>query len=244
MWTREELKTKAKAVLKTNYWQAFIVALVVFLLGAEGGGGGNGASNHQDDYYMYTDMSALLKPLLIGLGVALIFICIRIFIGYMLEVGGRKFFIRAAQGESKMEYLGYVFKEKGYWDVFKTMIYRDVLIFLWSLLLIIPGIIKGYAYRMVPYILADNPNIGYKRAVELSNAMTMGQKWEIWVLDLSFIGWYILGAIALGVGILFVNPYSYATSAELYLKLREEALSKGLCSYEELNLQPEVIDKE
>lgn len=239
MWTREELKTKAKAVLSTNYWQAFLVALVIFLLGAEGSSGSSGG--RQDDAYIYQDMGDALKYLLIGLGVTLIFICIRIFVGYMLEVGGRKFFIRAAQGESKMGYLGYVFKEKRYWDVFKTMIYRDVLIFLWTLLLIIPGIIKGYAYRMVPYILADNPNIGYKRAVELSNAMTMGQKWDIWVLDLSFIGWYLLGAIALGVGILFVNPYSYATSAELYLKLREEALSKGLCSYEELNLQPEVI---
>lgn len=116
------------------------------------------------------------------------------------------------------------------------MLYKSVLIILWTLLLIIPGIIKSYAYRMVPYILADNPEISHKRAIEISNAMTYGQKFDIFVLDLSFIGWYILGALALGIGVLFVNPYVNATEAELYLVLRQEAIDTGICSQEELNI--------
>lgn len=236
MWTRADLKEKAKAVLKTNYWQAFVVALVIFLLGADGSSGGSSSGSSRYNLNMNNPYWESGRVVGVALGVALIFIVIRLFVGYMLEVGGRKFFIRAAEGESQMNYLGYVFKSGTYWDVFKAMLYRGVLVFLWTLLLIIPGIIKGYAYSMVPYILADNPNMSPKRAVELSNQMTMGQKMDMWILDLSFIGWYILGAIALGIGVLFVNPYNYATKAELYKILREEALKKGYCTYEELNM--------
>lgn len=116
------------------------------------------------------------------------------------------------------------------------MLWRAFLNFLWYLLLIIPGIVKSYAYRMVPYILADNPNIGYERAVELSMKMTDGHKFNIWVLDLSFIGWYLLGILALFIGILFVMPYVNATNAELYLVLRQNALDNRICSYEELQI--------
>ncbi|MNI95549.1 hypothetical protein D3C73_1538330 [compost metagenome] len=66
--------------------------------------------------------------------------------------------------------------------------------------------------------------------------MTRGHKLDMFVLDLSFIGWYLLGILALGVGVLFVNPYFNATNAELYLVLRKEALNNNLCSYEDLAL--------
>lgn len=122
------------------------------------------------------------------------------------------------------------------------MLVSKVYIFLWSLLLIIPGIIKAYAYRMVPYILADNPNIGVNEAITLSNEMTRGHKFDMFVLDLSFIGWYILGSIALGIGVLFVMPYENATNAELYLVLRKEALRNGWCRYEDLLLTQHFSD--
>mgnify|MGYP006295230481 CR=1 FL=1 len=89
-------------------------------------------------------------------------------------------------------------------------------------MLIIPGIIKSYAYRMVPYILAENPKIGHRRALDLSNKMTRGEKWKIFVLDLSFIGWFILGALFFGIGVFFVQPYYDATNSELYIKLKKE----------------------
>ena len=95
----------------------------------------------------------------------------------------------------------------------------------------------AYAYRMVPYILADNPNIGYRRAVQLSTQMTQGHKFHIFVLDLSFLGWIILGILAFFVGVLFVLPYINAANAELYLVLRSTAIKSGICSEEELNLQ-------
>ena len=76
-----------------------------------------------------------------------------------------------------------------------------------------PGIIKSYAYRMVPYILADNPKMDAMEAIALSRKMMDGQKWNTFVLDLSFLGWYLLGILALGIGTLFVHPYKFSTDA-------------------------------
>jgi len=93
---------------------------------------------------------------------------------------------------------------------------------------------RSYAYRMTPWILADNPGIGHRRALKLSIGMTRGHKFAIFVLDLSFIGWYILGFLACCVGLLFVAPYVQATMAELYARLRQEAVGEGLTTMEEL----------
>lgn len=91
-----------------------------------------------------------------------------------------------------------------------------------SLLFIIPGIIKSYEYRMVAYILADQPELTRKEAFELSRKMMNGNKWNAFVLDLSFIGWGFLTAITFGIlGIFYVNPYIQHTNAALYLKLKE-----------------------
>ncbi|WP_041701806.1 DUF975 family protein [Gottschalkia acidurici] len=236
MWTREHIKQKAKNVLKFNYWKAFIVSIVIMIAGG---------NYETDKLYRYIEKSEkynnypaqLIENILLFIAIiSIIIIILRVLVGYMIEVGGRKFFIKSAEGEVDMGYLGYCFKKDRYSSVLLTMLLRSIYTILWTLLLIIPGIIKSYAYRMVPYILADNPNIGYNRAIELSNQMTRGEKWNIFVLKLSFIGWYLLGALALLIGVLFVKPYEDATNAELYLVLRENAISRGLTSYEELNI--------
>ena len=107
-----------------------------------------------------------------------------------------------------------------YMNVVKTQFLRMLYEFLWSLLLVIPGIIKSYQYRMVPYILAENPSISAKRAFAMSKKMTDGEKWKMFVLDLSFIGWKLLGVLACGIGVYFVEPYLQATYAELYEAMR------------------------
>ena len=109
------------------------------------------------------------------------------------------------------------------------MLLRSIQLFLWFLLLVIPGIVKSYEYRMVPYILAENPRIGAKEAIQLSRRMTDGSKFSMFVLDLSFLGWILLGLLACFVGVLFVQPYVDMTMAELYIDLRKNALEKGLC---------------
>ena len=92
--------------------------------------------------------------------------------------------------------------------------------FLWSLLFVIPGIVKSYSYAMAPYILQDDSKKDWKTCLDESRAMMKGYKWKLFCLDLSFIGWYIVGALCLGIGALFVYPYHYMARTNFYLDLK------------------------
>lgn len=240
MWERKELKQRAKEVLRTSYWKAFLVSIILAFV--TGGGGspstfnlGSSPSSGMDvDWEVIGPFIAI--AIIIFIIVFVFALAFRIFLCFPLEVGSMRYFKQAAEHEVNLNHIGYAFNKHRYWDVVKAMLWRTFLNFLWFLLLIIPGIVKSYAYSMVPYILADNPNIGYRRAVELSKEMTRGHKFRIFVLDLSFLGWILLGIVVLFVGVLFVMPYIYATKAELYLALRQQALKNGLTSEEELRL--------
>lgn len=244
MWERKELKRRAKDVLRTSYWKAFLVSIIlVFVTGGGSPPSFNfGSSDSSDVTGSFSDVDwEILAPfLIIGIIIFIIVfvfaLAFRIFLCFPLEVGSMRYFKQSAEGEVNLNHLGFAFNKHRYWDVVKSMLWRAFLNFLWFLLLIIPGIVKSYAYGLVPFILADNPNIGYRRAVDLSNRMTRGHKFRIFVLDLSFLGWVILGILALFVGVLFVMPYIYATKAELYLALRQESLRNGLTTEEELRL--------
>lgn len=108
---------------------------------------------------------------------------------------------------------------------------------LWYLT-IIGGIIKGYSYKMVPYIVAENPNVTRKEAIALSRRMMNGYKWRAFLLDVSFWGWNLLGLMTLGIlSILYVNPYKKATETQLYFAVREQAIQNRIEGYQLLNDQ-------
>ena len=100
-----------------------------------------------------------------------------------------------------------------FWFVLKT--------FLWSLLLIVPGIIKAYAYSQAFYILADNKKMSAKEILAKSEKMMKGHKWELFVLQLSFLGWAILCAFTFGIGYLWLVPYMDTTLANYYDGLKK-----------------------
>ncbi len=169
----------------------------------------------------------------------LVGLALTIFVLNPLKMGCRAFFKTSAElPHNKMNDLGLGFRDGNYMPVVKTMFFRDLYIFLWSLLFVIPGIIKGYSYRMVPYILADNPKMDANEAITLSRKMMNGEKWKTFVLDLSFVGWYLLGLIALGIGVVFVHPYYYSTQAQLYLALRQNAINDGYFEPKSLDIEP------
>ena len=93
-----------------------------------------------------------------------------------------------------------------------------VLTFLWSLLLIVPGIIKAYSYALTPYLVHDHPEMSEFDCLKRSQQLMKGYKWKLFLLDLSFIGWILLGIITLGIGMLWVNPYMATAHAEFYEK--------------------------
>lgn len=246
MWTRGELKSRAKDFLRGNYWKSFWVALVIFLVGGNdnpfmGSGSNSRAGGGQEPGIRFNVGDAFFGgssgisnwwlervgvPRMIffsigtALAVLLLVVGFRVFVGAPLSVGGRTYFLKGMEGEADPVHLAWVFKSSAYLNVVKTMFMRGLYTFLWTLLLIIPGIVKSYAYRMVPYILSEEPDLEAEEAIRRSMDMTYGHKWSMFVLDLSFIGWYILGALMLGIGIFFVHPYYEATHAQLYGTLR------------------------
>lgn len=91
---------------------------------------------------------------------------------------------------------------------------------LWSFLFVIPGIVKSYAYSMAYYISLDHPEWGWQECINESKRITQGHKGELFVLDLSFIGWYLVGSFCLGIGVLWVYPYHYTAKANYYEALK------------------------
>lgn len=109
----------------------------------------------------------------------------------------------------------------------KVMLLENVFLFLWTFT-IIGAFIKPYSYRMVPYIVAENPNIGAREAISLSRRMMKGHKWECFVADLSFLGWWLLNLFTLGLsGIFYSNGYNAAFFVEYYVHVRGLSKDSG-----------------
>lgn len=137
-----------------------------------------------------------------------------------LELGCKRFFLRNLNMKAEVKEVCFSF-DHSYMNIVKTLFFRDLYTFLWSLLFIIPGIIKAYEYQMIPYLLAEHPDMPKDQAFAISRQMMKGQKWNAFVLDLSFLGWSILSLFTLGIlGLFYVNPYKYSTKAALYETLR------------------------
>lgn len=214
MWTRADLKENAKSALRTTYWPAFWVTILVGLLTINV----SSIYNFTNLYDGITGHDLLHEKwfiesyLLLGL--------FNFFISSVILVGLCRFFVRNHYGETKLRNLFFGFG-RDYGNIFAVLLVTRIIVWLWSLLFLIPGIIANYSYCMVPYLLSENPNMDGKQARRLSIQMTEGQKWNIFVLELSFLGWYLLGLICLLVGVLLIPPYEYSTKAELYIFLRD-----------------------
>lgn len=103
-------------------------------------------------------------------------------------------------------------------------IITNFFIFLWTLLLLIPGIIKTYSYSMAPFILADNPELTAREALSKSKKIMDGHKFELFVLQLSFFWWYLLEGITFGIAAIYVTPYVNATTTNFYNKIKEQKI--------------------
>ena len=226
MWSRVELKTQAKNLLKLNYWLFVLGGIILSFVttGHISGSGGlklnyNANSNNISDI-SNTITAVVIGSIVIALVAALIGIALSVFVFNPIQVGTKRFFSRSYEARCDMGEISYGFKSN-YLNIVKIMFFRSLFTVLWGLLFIIPGIIKAYEYSMIPYLLSENPDMDMQQAFDESRRMTYGQKWQIFVLDLSFIGWNILSSFTLGLlGIFFVSPYMCLTKAGLYRRLR------------------------
>lgn len=166
------------------------------------------------------------KPVMaIGLIMASILAMIYIvFLAEPLLVAERVYFIKARKNpNTKIGAMKEVFKKGNWSNIAIIMLLKNIYNALWFLT-IIGGFIKTYEYRMIPYILAENPTMKRKEVFELSKKMMKKNKWRAFILDMSFIWWAILSLLTFGlVNVLYLNPYRIATSVELYEALKENS---------------------
>lgn len=138
---------------------------------------------------------------------------------FPFRVGVSRFMLKSIDDTAKVKEIAYGF-DHSYKNIIKTMFHYDIRIFLWTLLFIIPGFYKQYQYRMVPYILAEHPDMYYRDVLKKSSQMMDGHKWNAFILDLSFLLWHIGGLITCGIlEVFYVIPYQDLTCAALYRTL-------------------------
>ena len=106
--------------------------------------------------------------------------------------------------------------------LFFTHFFTFLFIFAWSLLLIVPGIMKAYSYGVALYVFLDNPELSPLEAIKKSKEMMYGHRWELFVLELRFIPWFLLGIITLGIGFIWIVPYFMTAYSEFYIQLKEK----------------------
>lgn len=210
-WNRVELKASGKAAFLRNYWPCVLMSFLM-MLGITVGGK-EAADGVKEGFRVSIRLLAggSMRVTLLG-----------VLVFSVLEVSGCRFYLENVSHNSKLDMIGFGFTSGTYGTIVAAQLLRKLFIVLWSLLLVVPGIMKAYSYCLVPYILADRTDIGAKEALMLSESMMMGKRMEMFMLDLSFFGWYFLSALTGGIlGFFYVNPYVHATKAELYLQLRE-----------------------
>ena len=138
-----------------------------------------------------------------------------------LEYGQAYIFLKQARDRQPVQ-LGDMFRgfQDDFGGTFLIGFLSQLFVALWSLLFLIPGIVKSYAYSMAYYVKLDHPDYGWKACIDESRRLMNGHKWEKFVLDLSFLGWILVGTLCLGVGTLWVTPYMAATEAQFYEYVR------------------------
>ena len=217
MKTNQEYKNAALAALKGN-WAPFVVAMIIMMA------------------FMYVVMGPYLFVYQVSLGMhqiavspAFAFAAVAVYILGMPLLAmpltlGFNYASNRLLVEGDNRAVGNLFRDSfGNWGrKVWGMFLMNFFVSLWSLLLIIPGFIKYYAYALTPYILIDNPELSANQAINLSQKMMKGHKFDMFILHLSFIGWIFLSIFTFGIGLLWLLPYMMTSQAAFYQDVKKE----------------------
>lgn len=256
MWTCGLLKRNARQALSGRYWMCTAVCLIAGIFGANSVFA-NLSSQFQEVTILWQEftqpdvwtgnhvdptlaeileamsvtglLGAIAIGILIGMVIGMVY---RAFVSAPLASGLCRYMMESRQGKAPVGTLFGIFR-RPYLNVVKVLFLTNLKILLGSII-IIPGIYWAYAYRLVPYLMAENPYLTTGRAMELSSQMMQGEKFHSFLLELSFIGWELLCLLTLGLGQIFLVAYYEATFAELYAAMRAKALSYGYTDESEL----------
>ncbi len=221
MKTNQEYKNEALAALKGNWAPALVASIAVTICVAVCTGPAfvsNMAVMGQFPAQISLEMIQLLSW--IGMPFTILFMY-PLLLGY--TVAHRNLLEGDADVTSNTFGIAFSGWLRNVWAVFLMYLFT----ILWTFLLIIPGIIKGLAYSLTPYILKDYPELTANQAINLSQKMMKGHKFDLFYLGLSFIGWFLLGMFTLGIGYIWLMPYMYTAFAAFYQDVKKEYLTNN-----------------
>ena len=227
MFNRKELKEEGKQRFINNYWlsvlASFLLGLCAMTLSFP-----TDTNNSQEEMH---NIPGTITPEILGIPAGVMICCVllimllRVLVANPLAVGCYAFFRENTERTAEAAELMDGFKH--YRRAVLTMLLRDVFLFLWLCLFIVPGLVKAYSYRMVPFIIRDNPNLSPNEAITRSRKMMDGHKANVFIFALSYIGWYLLGLFTCGlVWILWAEPYRQNANALIYKGLVEGRFSR------------------
>ncbi len=235
-----EIKERAKNLFKLNYWYCVIISFLVGLNGSRGVSyvrsfesifskpdSGNDYRELITPEKMAVILAVVGAIVLTSTMISIVVYAIRLFAIEPLTVSGSKFFLTNIYQKGDLNLVGHGYTEN-YKNVVKVLFFRDMYVLLWSLLLLIPGIVKSYEYFAVSYLLAEDPNIDKDEAFRLSKEITRGHKFNLFLFDLSFIGWYLLLFFTCGLILPFWTvPYHRQALACYYDELTRGRRNQG-----------------
>ena len=251
----KDFKEKALNALRGNWGIAILASLIASALGASDGSvsfggsfGGGGSSSGGSDVVMPEEFVSII----VGVAIAIILFSIAmsvalLIVGGPVWVGYSKFNLDLIDG-SESKNIGTLFSGfKILKTAFLAKLLQNLYVFLWSLLFIIPGIVASYKYAMTGYILAENPHMSAKMALEQSERLMDGNKLRLFSLDMSFIGWHLICILSFGIGYIWLAPYIEASHAAFYCDLTrfERKTDKEFTGFKEDdgNSEPSLVEK-
>lgn len=221
-------KDTALDALKGNWLNAVLATLVYLLIVCLIAGPGFFMYLNMDFDSLSTDPNAALEAMAPIYRTSTFTFLVEVFLLFPLVISYLNSFRKLLVNRDS-NLVGNTLDFSNYWNKVGAMILMYVFIFLWSLLFIIPGIIKTFSYAMTPYILDENPDLGPSEAIHRSRLMMKGHKFDLFWLWLSFIGWGFLCLLTCGIGTLWLNGYMYTATAAFYEEVKAEyALNGGL----------------
>ena len=245
---RKTLKQRGKALFggndlfKGKYWQSVLVTLfMLFNFGTFVGPkfefnfefddvdtifSSFNDANTVADYFMNAFGGGVTLAVILS---SIFSVLLSVLIICTFKAGGIRYFLKSRKNNpTDFKEVFQNFKDKTFLNIGKISFCKFGFTYLWSLLFVIPGIIKSYEYWAIDYIVATRPDIERQEAFRLSKILMDGHKWDLFVLQLSFIGWNILDGFTSGIlGVFYVSPYQQATYVEFFSDIRLEAMSKG-----------------
>ena len=224
-------RARAREALRGNWVTAVLVYLVAGLLmgGSESSSfnfnlnieaGHVDFSLSQELEHFLEGTLGLAMPLV--LTVSLVLLVARLALGGVISMGRATYSLNLIDGV-EAEFADLFVGFRRFYDALIMNVVSILMVFLGALLFVVPGIILGYAYAMAPYILAETPDISGTEALRLSRQMMKGHKWELFWLELTFIGWSILAAFTLGLGNLALEPYKGISKASFYRDVQAQS---------------------